>query len=87
MIMGGLGVRRGEAQHAAHPCGHDQRDVEFRRVADGQPRNPKGHAHPRLQDFPRWKKTPKNTGWRRIAWRQESGGGDKFLAAGSQSGL
>ena len=46
------------------------------------PRNPRSYPHPRLQDFPGRKKTPKNTGRQRIAWRQESGGGDKFLAAG-----
>ena len=43
-------------------------------------RNPKSYAHPRRQDVPRWKKTLKNTGKQRIAWRQKLGDGDKFLA-------
>ena len=46
------------------------------------PRNPTSYPHPRLQEFPRWKKTLTNTGNQRLAWRQELGGGDKFLAAG-----
>ena len=39
--------------------------------------------HTRLQDFPTWKM--QDTGERRIAWRQELGGGEKFWAAGSLS--
>ena len=42
-------------------------------------RNPKSYPHPRLQDFPRRKKRPNNTGKQRIAWRQESGGGKKLF--------
>ena len=41
----------------------------------------RSYPHPRLQDFPRWHKTLQHTGKRKIAWRQESGGGDKFSAA------
>ena len=44
-------------------------------------RNPTSYPHPRLQDFPRWKRRSKNAREQRIAWRQESGGGDKFWAA------
>ena len=49
----------------------------------GKPRSPKSYPHPRLQGFPTWKRTPQDTGKERIAWRQESGGGDKFLAVGN----
>ena len=41
---------------------------------------PKTDPHPRLQDFPQ---VEENAGKQRVAWRQESGGRCKFLAAGS----
>ena len=46
-------------------------------------RNPKTDPHPRLQDFTGRKKTLRNTGIHKIAWRQESGGGDKFWLLGA----
>ena len=49
------------------------------------PRNPTSYPHPRLQDFPTWKRTLQNTGTLRVAWRQDLGGGDKFWAAGTRS--
>ena len=49
-----------------------------RSIHDG---NPKSYPHPRRQDFPKWKNTSSTTGEQRTSWRQESGDGDKFLAA------
>ena len=47
--------------------------------------NPKSYPHPRLQVFPRWRKTLKNNTKQRIAWWQALVGGDKFLAARMRS--
>ena len=49
-----------------------------------QPEEPKKLSPPPSSGLPCVEEhTDKNTGKRRTAWRQESGGGDKFLAAGN----
>ena len=48
-----------------------------------KPRNPKSYPHPRLQDFPRWKKTLQNTENEERPGGRNWGVGISFWASGS----